>query len=159
MKAEFLSISTPRCLEVLVAKVMRTTTRSTTFMRWADAVGIQSFSPLTLMVVERQQNTDVHVEQYVQRPQNPEDYEEEGAPTLRVNPPAVNNSSTLLIIGCCSHQSHLTILAGHCRSHFTQPSRCPESHIQSHHGQTTCCQELVHSSHCTSPVVSLSSYA
>ena len=95
------------------------------------------------MVVERQQNTDVHVEQYVQRPQNPEDYEEEGAPTLRVNPPAVNNSSTLLIIGCCSHQSHLTILAGHCRSHFTQPSRCPESHIQSHHGQTTCCQELV----------------
>jgi len=31
--------------------------------------------------------------------ENPEDYEEEGAPTLRVNPPAVNNSSTLLIIG------------------------------------------------------------
>ena len=53
----------------------------------------------------------------MQRPQNPEDYEEEGAPTLRVNPPAVNNSSTLLIIGHSSHQSHLTILAGICQSH------------------------------------------
>ena len=123
--------------------------------------GTQNFAPLILGSQNSClfQNTDVHVELYVQRPQNPEDYEEEGAPTLRVNPPAVNNSSTLLIIGCCSHQSHLTILAGHCRSHFTQPSRCPESHIQSHHGHTTCCQELVHSSHCTSPVVSLSSYA
>ena len=35
----------------------------------------------------------------LQRPQNPEDYEEEGAPTLRVNPPSSTNSSTLLIIG------------------------------------------------------------
>ena len=35
----------------------------------------------------------------LQRPQNPEDYEEEGAPTLRVNPPSSTKSSTLLIIG------------------------------------------------------------
>ena len=86
-------------------------------------MGIQSFSPLTLMMVEKQQNTDVHVEQYVQRPQNPEDYEEEGAPTLRVNPPAVNNSSTLLIIGCCSHQSHLTTISWSLLKspHTTQP--------------------------------------
>ena len=37
--------------------------------------------------------------QILQHPQNPEDYEEEGAPTLRVNPPSSTNSSTLLIIG------------------------------------------------------------
>ena len=65
-----------------------------------------------LMLAEVQEPHVLKIEKVffaLQRPQNPEDYEEEGAPTLRVNPPSSTNSSTLLIIGLSRDKSQKSI--------------------------------------------------